>query len=97
MGIPGHVPYNSISILSVDPVNAINIRQIFAFNKITQMILSNCLSNPSPSQPMQSFAIVQIQPFVIVDQNCFGNMTVTEEVWPLRFTHHMLLSSRWVK
>ena len=72
MGIPGHVPYNSISITSVDPLNAINIRQIFAFNKITQMILFNCLSNPSPSQPGKSFTIAQIQAFVIADQNCFG-------------------------
>lgn len=75
LGIPGHVPYNSISITSVDPINAVNIRQIFAFNKITQMILSNCLSNPSPSQPGKSLAIAQIQAFIIADQNCFGNMT----------------------
>lgn len=67
------------------------------------MILFNCLSNPSPSQPGKSFTIAQIQAFVIADQNCFGNMTVIEEVWLLPFTHHMLssstmlLSSRWVK
>lgn len=76
MGIPGHVPCNSISITSVDPINAINIRQIFALNKITQMILSNCLPNPSPSQPGKSLAIAQIQAFVIADQKHFGNMTV---------------------
>lgn len=93
MGIPGHVPCNSISITSVDPINAINIRQIFAFNKITQMILSNCLPNPSPSQPGKSLAIAQIQAFVIADQKCFGNMTVLLRFGSFPFTHHMLLSS----
>lgn len=66
-------------ITSKDPVNAINRRQIFAFNKITQMIVSDCLSNPSPSQPGKSLAIAQIQAFFfffIVDENCSGSMTV---------------------
>lgn len=70
MGIPAYVPYNSISITSVGPINAINIRQIFAFSKIAQMILSNCLSNPSPSQPGKSLGTAQIQAFIISDQNC---------------------------
>lgn len=38
LGIHGHIPYNSISITFLDPINAINIRQTFAFNKITLMI-----------------------------------------------------------
>lgn len=68
------------------------------------MILFNCLSNPSPSQPGKSFTIAQIQAFVIADQNCFGNMTVLlrrSGSFPSPITCSclptMLLSSRWVK
>lgn len=57
------------------------------------MILSNCLPNPSPSQPGKSLAIAQIQAFVIADQKRFGNMTVLLRFGSFPFTHHMLLSS----
>lgn len=58
MGIPGHVPCNS----SVYTINAVNVRPIFAFNKIAQMILSNCL--PNPSQSGKWLEIAQIQSLI---------------------------------